>query len=532
MKRNTEDKRIKKSRKKLLVLGLALGLAFGGQSAMGVLADEAAGEITVTLGQSTLWETLNWMATTSTPTDYVQEEIFDMLFITNTDGTFDPRLADSWEVDGKDVIFYLNENALWHDGEPVTAEDVVYTFQLLSSSETTWLRQSTAAYFEGTDDDGVELSEDSIAAEALDEHTVKLTLKQEADPTRILSGYLRDVKILPKHLLAEIPDAEVADADFWSQPVGSGPFRFDGQIDGERIEYVANDDYYLGRPKFDRLVIRFMDSSTLAAALLNGEVDITTDVSMSDLETLQAADNIQIDTITSYQYQDLCINLEDPSFTLNVRRAINAAINKQALVDQLYKGYGEAAKSILPSTHPYYDENITEDTYDPEYAKELLEEEGWDTSRVLELTVPQGNQARERSAILIQQDLQAVGIQTQILSLDFATALQNMRDNEYDLLLMGSAGKVDPEDGGVSYFSHTTDEKFEELWDKQTAGLNFEERKPYLDEYQEYYVEQVPLVVLYFPDRICYYNTRLSNIPVQSTDFWINKLSWTWDVES
>jgi peptide/nickel transport system substrate-binding protein len=274
-----------------------------------------------------------------------------------------------------------------------------------------------------------------------------------------------------------------------------------------------------------------MDSATLAAALLNGEVDITADVSISDLETLQADDNIQIDTITSYQYQDLCMNLEDPVFTLNVRKAINAAINKQALVDQLYKGYGEAAKTILPSSHPYYDENITEDSYDPELAKELLEEEGWDESRVLELTVPQGNQARERSAILIQQDLAAVGIQTEIVSMDFATALQNMRDNNYDLLLMGSAGKIDPEDGGVSYFFHTTDEKFTELWDLQTAGLSFEERKPYLDEFQEYYVEQVPGIVLYFPDRICYYNKRLSNIPVTTTDFWINKLSWTWEVE-
>jgi peptide/nickel transport system substrate-binding protein len=518
----------KKKWKRAIALITAAMMAASYGSAATVSAEEKTEKV-VTFAQSTLWETLNWLQTTSTPTDYVIEEIFDMLFITNTDGTFDPRLADSWEIDGKEVTFHLNENAKWHDGEPVTADDVVYTFQLETSADTSWLRR--ANFLEGTDDDGIETSEDSVAVKAVDEHTVVLTLKQEADPTRVLSSYLRDTKILPKHLLGDIADADVANADFWDHPIGSGPFKFDSQIDGERIEYVANDDYYLGRPNFDRLVIRFMDSATLAAALLNGEVDITADVSISDLETLQADDNIQIDTITSYQYQDLCINLEDPVFTLNVRKAINAAINKQALVDQLYKGYGEAAKTILPSSHPYYDENITEDSYDPELAKELLEEEGWDESRVLELTVPQGNQARERSAILIQQDLAAVGIQTEIVSMDFATALQNMRDNNYDLLLMGSAGKIDPEDGGVSYFFHTTDEKFTELWDLQTAGLSFEERKPYLDEFQEYYVEQVPGIVLYFPDRICYYNKRLSNIPVTTTDFWINKLSWTWEVE-
>lgn len=522
---------MRKYRKKAAAIAAAAAVLASSLAASLPAQVYAADEKVVTFAQSTLWETLNWMATTSTPTDYVQEEIFDMLFITNTDGTFEPRLADSWDFDGADVTFHLNENAKWHDGEPVTADDVVYTFQLLSSPDTNWLRQSTAAYFEGTDDNGVELSENSIAVKADDEHTVTLTLKQQTDPVRVLSTYLRDVKILPKHLLEDIPDDEVDNADFWDHPIGSGPFKFDSQIDGERIEYVANDDYYLGRPKFDRLVIRFMDASTLAAALLNGEVDITADVSMSDLETVQAAENINVVSVGSYQYQDLCLNLEDPVFTLNVRRAINAAIDKQGLVDNLYKGYGEAAKTILPSTHPYYDENITEDTYDPELAKELLDEEGWDGSRVFELTVPQGNQARERSAILIQQDLQKVGIQTEIVSYDFATALQNMRDNNYDLLLMGSAGKIDPEDGGVSYFFHTPDPKFQELWDKQTAGLSFEERKPYLDEFQEYYVEQVPGVVLYFPDRIIYYNDRLSNIPVDDgTDFWINKLSWTWDV--
>lgn len=489
-------------------------------------------EKTVTLGQSTLWETFNWMNTTSTPTDYVIEEIFDMLYITNTDGTFEPRLAKSWEINEKDVIFHLNENAKWHDGEPVTAEDVVYTFQLLSTSEKSWLRQSTAQYIEGTDDNGVELSADSIAVTAEDDYTVKITLKQPADPVRIFSTYFRDVKILPKHLLADIPDADIDGADFWNHPIGSGPFKFVAQIDGERVEYEANKDYYLGAPDFDHFVIRFINSATLAAALMNGEVDITADASFSDLEILQQDSNIVIESVKSYQYQDMCINLLDPAFTVNVRRAINAAINKQAIVDNLYKGYGEAATTFLPSTHPYFDQDLSKSSYDPELAKQLLEEEGWDSSRVLELTVPQGNQARERSALLIQQDLAAVGIKVEIKSLDFATALQNMRDNNYDLLLMGAAGTVDPGDGGVSYFFHTylIDPHYDELWEEQTTKLTFEERKPVLDEFAEYVDDQVPGIFLYYPDRILYYSNRLSNVPVSSTDFWINKQSWKWKV--
>lgn len=491
------------------------------------------GEKTVTFGTSTLWETFNYLDTTSTPTDGVIEEFFDRLVVINTDGTFDPRLAKSWDIDGTDITFHLDENAKWHDGEPVTAEDVVYTFRLQSSPDVQWLRQSNVKYLEGTDDNGKETGEDSIGVTAVDEHTVKLQLKQPADETRIFSTILRDVFVLPSHLLKDIPDADIKDAPFWSSPVGSGPFIFNSQIDGERVEGDANPDYFLGRPNFDHIVIRFMDASTLAAALLNGEVDITSDVSISDLDTLKANPDITVESKKSFHYQDLCLNLKDDAFSdKNVRIAFDKAINKQAIIDNLYKGFGEPAKTILSSSHPYFNQSVLGNAYDPDAAKKLLEDAGFDFTRTYELTVPKGNQARERSAILIQQDLKAVGVDVSIVTYDFATALQNMRDNKYDLLLMGSAGRVDPEDGGVSYFSHTEDPKFKELWDKQASGTSFEERKSYLDEYQQYFVEEVPIVVLYFPDRFVFFRNRLSNVPfTDKTDFYINKKSWEWEVK-
>lgn len=495
--------------------------------------EASSGDKTVTFGTSTLWETFNFLNTTSTPTDWVIEEIFDRLVVINTDGSFDPRLAESWDIDGTEITFHLDEDAIWHDGEPVTAEDVVYTFQLQSSGDVEWLRQSDVKYIDGTDDNGKETAEDSIAVNAVDDHTVKLTLKQPADETRIFSTILRDEFVLPAHILKDIPDSEIKDADFWSAPIGSGPFKFVSQIDGERVEGEANDDYFLGRPKFDHLVIRFMDASTLAAALLNGEVDITSDVSISDLETLKDDVGITVESKKSFQYQDLCLNLKDQAFEdSRVRIAFDKAIDKQAIIDNLYKGYGEPARTILPSTHPYYNQSVEGNAYDPDSAQKLLTEAGFDFDRTYELTVPKGNQARERSAILIQQNLEAIGVHVSIVTYDFATALQNMRDNKYDLLLMGSAGRVDPEDGGVSYFSHTEDPKFKELWDKQASGTTFEERKAYLDEFQQYFTEEVPIVVLYFPDRLVFFRNRLSGVPItDQTDFWINKKSWEWNVE-
>lgn len=501
-------------------------------AASAVQSTESDEEVVVTYAQSTLWETYNFLATTSTPTLVVIEQVFDRLLVINRDGSYSERLADSWSVDGKKVVFHINENAYWHDGEPVTAEDVVYTYQLKTNKEPGWLSGSSV-YIEGTDDEGYELSENSVAVVALDDKTVEVTLKQERDPSVVLSAL--NTFVLPKHLLSQYTDTEVASADFWKAPIGSGPFKYDSEIDGERVEFVKNENYYLGAPNIDRLVVRFMAASTLAAGLLNGEVDVTSDVSLSDIDLLQSSDNVTVESVTSTQYQTLVINLENDVFTANVRNAINAAINKQALVDELLKGYGEAAVTFFPSFNPYFNEAFADtSTYDPELAKQLLEEENWDSSIVYNLTVPKGNEARERSALLIQQDLAAVGIQTEIVTYDFATALQNMRDNKYDLLLMGAAGGLEPSlsIGSISYFSHTTDEKFAELTSRGAAGLSFEERKPVYDEYQNYFVEQTPLVFLYFSDRIVSYNNRVKNLPITSADFWNNMLAWTWEIEN
>lgn len=498
-------------------------------------AEESNADKVVTIAVSTVWDTLNPLAHTSTNTDEVQEMIYDRLIIVNGDGTYEPRLASSWEAnETQDIItIHLNENATWHDGVPVTAEDVVYTFQLTSNQECNWLRKSNTAYYLGTDDDGGELSEDSIEIYALDDHTVELHLKQPVDLMAFFERYIRDVFILPSHLLKDTPDEEIATSDFWDHPIGSGPFVFDSQVDGERIELIANTNYYLGAPKFGRLVFRLMDSATITAGLLNGEVDLSTALLATDIATVEATGNIVVDPLPSFQYQTLVINLEDSLFTKEVRQAIGAAINKQAIVDSIYLGYAEALKAVYPSSHPYYNENLVESTYDPERAKQLLEEAGWDYDTVLELQVSTGNESRLQTALLIQQDLEAVGIKTEIVTYDFATVLQNMRDNKYQLLCMGSAGSIDPTEGtgSLTYFSHTTDEYLLGLIDAGAAGITFEERKPYYDEIQEIIVEDVPVIFMYSLDNILVYNNRLSNVTTENGDFKINKQPWLWEVE-
>ena len=252
--------------------------AAGGSAETSAAAAEGStgGEKVITMAQTGDWDTFMPMNTTNAGADNVIELMFDRLMVINTDGTFGPRLAESWETnEAQDKITYhLNENAKWQDGEPVTAEDVVYSAQVASSSEFNYLRRIRMQYFAGTDETGCETGTDSIEVKALDDHTVEFTLKTPMDPAIIYALVNRDFFIMPKHLLGDISDTDLVNDAFWQKPVGSGPCIFDSMESGVSIEFKANKDYYLGAPDFDRLVFKKVQSSNLLSGLMSGDIDV------------------------------------------------------------------------------------------------------------------------------------------------------------------------------------------------------------------------------------------------------------------
>ncbi|WP_343209705.1 peptide ABC transporter substrate-binding protein [Anaerolentibacter hominis] len=503
----------------------------------------SGGEKVVTMAMTSDWDTLMPMNTTSSHADIVNENMFDRLIVINRDGTFEPRLAESWDInDASDKITYhLNPNAKWHDGEPVTAADVVFTCQLASDPEANLARKTRMLNYAGTDETGTELSENSIAVKAIDEHTVEFTLKQPMDPLPIFALMDRDTFILPEHLLKDIPMSEIKTADFWQHPVGSGPMIFDSKVDGERIEFKVNKDYHLGAPNFDRFIIRKMPASNLMAGLMSGEIDLVAggasgNIPLADWEAVQAMDNVSSESLSSFGYQYLVCNTTKDYLPKEIRQAINLAINRDVIINQLMKGEGVAACSPLPPDHLYYDENLKVE-YDPEKAAQMVKDAGWDESRTLQFLVPIGNEVREKSAPLIQQDLAKIGIKTQIVTQDFPTHLDAARDGKFDLCLMGSAGSIDPDEstgnlkvGALNNFSQTTDKTYSEYSAKGREGLNFEERKPWYDKYNEYIYDQCGFIWLYFQNNLFAYSNRMSGIPSQTTDFEINKQPWKWQV--
>ena len=518
--------------------------AAGGSAETGAAAETGStgGEKVITMAQTGDWDTFMPMNTTNAGADNVIELMFDRLMVINTDGTFGPRLAESWETnEAQDKITYhLNENAKWQDGEPVTAEDVVYSAQVASSSEYNYLRRIRMQYFAGTDETGCETGTDSIEVAALDDHTVEFTLKTPMDPAIIYALVNRDFFIMPKHLLDSISDADLVNDAFWQKPIGSGPCIFDSMESGVSIEFKANKDYYLGAPDFDRLVFKKVQSTNLLSGLMSGDIDVLSANSQIPLADWEAAKNTQgivTKSIPTFAYQYMAMNTARDYLTEDVRHAISLAINRQVIVDQLLQGEARIAIGPLAEDHPYFDEKLLPIEYDPEKAKSMLEAAGWDSNRELQVLVSTGNEVREKSAILIQQDLQKIGIKTKIQTLDFPTLLTNARNGDYDLCFIGSSGSVDPSEsvpnvtaGYMNNFAQLSDPTLGQIGESGAKEITFEARKKIYDQYQEELFKQMPMAFLYHTNDLFAYNEKLENVREGAIDYNINKNVWEWKV--
>lgn len=474
--------------------------------------------------------------------DIVYDMICDHLVYVTFDGKFEPRLAESWDVsdDYKSITFHLNKNVKWHDGKPFTADDVVFTCQIVTNPEVVSNRRAYFSALEGTDDSGVALVANKIGVEALDDYTVVYRFKRPMDPSAFFSGDNRKHYFLPKHLLENVAPAQFHQSDFFKHPVGTGAFKFESMIPGDRVELVANKDYFLGAPNFDKLVMRTVQASNLVPGLMNGEIDILAgmglaNIPLEDWELAQDIEGVKAVSLPNYGYQLMVVNnqreyLNNPK----VRLAMSKAINRQAIVYQLAKGEGEIMYGPMVSSHPYFNEEIRKDPYDPEAAKALLKEAGWDFNREILLMVPTGNKVREYSGPMIQQDLQAIGLKVKIQSSDLTSIIAMLKDDKCDFGLVGSSGSVDPDESRPNYiidggqnWGRVSDPKYAELAVKGLTLTSFEERKKVYDEYQKLIAEECPMIYLYSTNSLVAYRDFFDYVPM--IDFALqNQKAYAW----
>jgi peptide/nickel transport system substrate-binding protein len=348
--------------------------------------------------------------------------VFLELATANERGELEGRLAESWEhpPDSREWTIHLRTDVRWHDGVPVTAHDIKFTVDLFKHPDV----------IASTFNTGFSQIE---SAEVLDDSTFIMTYKPGSIwHTYWYPGYWH--VFYPKHLLEDLDPGKISEWEYWRHPVGNGPFRFVRSVPKTMMELEANPDFYLGKPKIDRVVLKFAPASI--TELLAGNVDAMNIENQIVVQTLRGDPRFKIyyeswDDISSML--SLIYNHRNPLFQdSRVRRAMAHAIDRHELQKALNM-WEELPVVDVPFTEPQYwkGELPAPLPYDPGLARRLLEEAGWrdengDGVRECDgeelrfpMIVAEGNQP---VAVYVQHKLSEVGIEVEIVTLESSAA--------------------------------------------------------------------------------------------------------------
>lgn len=512
----------------LLLAGvMALGLTACGASNAGAAADEtgsaavstesassdtaASGEKIINVGVTNTIGSINPLLLNGGEINkYATGLMFLPLMELDADLNFEGMLADSITTeDNKNFIVHIDDAATWSDGTPVTADDVVYTALRLASPV---IGNTAMMYyvFEGVGDDGfVEEGAESIdGIQKVDDKTVQFTTKEEMPITTFENSYARYLLTLPKHVIEQYSEEELSTADWFNHPdVVSGPFIVtDFDVD-HYISYEANKDYWKGAPKIDKLNIKIVDGSQLYAGLQSGEIDITqqtmSDIPQEDYESVEALDNVDVVYGSPVTNQSVFIQIKNVP-DVKVRQAMLYAIDRQQILEELLNGHGEIVDGFLSSASPFYDDSLTPVSYDPEKAKALLEEAGWDGSQTIRFYVNSGDSTFVNAASIIAAEWAAVGIKAEIQTVDFATLMSVAGTEDYDVLAVQyTYAPVDPYPdvawllGGEGSWTGYSDDTLNEALTKSQLTSDPEETKELFSVVDKKVQEDVPMFSAY-----------------------------------
>lgn len=512
----------------LLLAGvMALGLTACGASNAGAAADETgsaavstesassdtatSGEKIINVGVTNTIGSLNPLLLNGGEINkYATGLMFLPLMELDADLNFEGMLADSITTeDNKNFIVHIDDAATWSDGTPVTADDVVYTALRLASPV---IGNTAMMYyvFEGVGDDGfVEEGAESIdGIQKVDDKTVQFTTKEEMPITTFENSYARYLLTLPKHVIEQYSEEELSTADWFNHPdVVSGPFIVtDFDVD-HYISYEANKDYWKGAPKIDKLNIKIVDGSQLYAGLQSGEIDITqqtmSDIPQEDYESVEALDNVEVVYGSPVTNQSVFIQTKNVP-DVKVRQAMLYAIDRQQILEELLNGHGEIVDGFLSSASPFYDDSLTPISYDPEKAKALLEEAGWDGSQTIRFYVNSGDSTFVNAASIIAAEWAAVGIKAEIQTVDFATLMSVAGTEDYDVLAVQyTYAPVDPYPdvawllGGEGSWTGYSNDTLNEALTKSQLTSDPEETKELFSVVDKKVQEDVPMFSAY-----------------------------------
>ncbi len=444
-------------------------------------------------------------------------------------------LAERWEVseDGLEITFHLRKNVRWHDGYPFTSEDVLFTYQKLIDPK---VPTPYSGDFERVKD-----------VEIVDSHTVKVTYKEPFSPGLASWG----MAVMPKHLLE---NEDLTNTPFSRNPIGTGPYRFKEWKTAQYVELEVNPDYFEGRPYIDGYLDRVIpDQSTLFLELRVEGVD---SLNLTPLQYQRQTgspffkETYQRFRYPSFSYAYIGYNLADPRFKdLRVRKALTMGLNRQAIIDGILFGLGRESTGPFVPTSWAYNPKVSPLPYDPDEAKRLLAEAGWEDhdgdgwldkeGERFEFTLitNQGNEQRKMIAELAQRQWEKLGIRVKIWIIEWTAFISQFIDQKkFEAFILGWGLGRDPDLYDIWHSSKTRagefnfiqyhNEAVDQLIEEGRRTFDQEKRKAIYHRLHWMIYEDQPCTFLYVPDALPIFHARFKGIELAPLGVGHNFIKW------
>lgn len=460
------------------------------------------------------------------------DPIFASLVSVDEKGNPIADLAENWEISSDNLVYtyHLKKDLKFSDGSPLTADDVAFTLTLLDDPAYSGYTDISQAAIKGADAYKNGSSESIEGIKIIDPLTIEITT-EKVNP---LSLTLLGGQVLSKAYYGK--DYKKGNLDYlkelYSKPLGSGPYKLDKYITGQEIRYVANENYYGGKPKIENLIFKVTSKDTSLQLFQKGETDydgFTTDQDTIDqLKGLGFA-NVRIRTVPDYGL--IYLNNQKPYLKdKSVRQALIYGLDRQKIIDIKYNGYGEVANvPTAPKIWSYSEDGVNKYEFNPEKAKELLDEAGWKigsdgirekdgeklklsylTSKNTDQTIP-----------VAKEDYKEIGIDFQPEVMDANTMFGKLNSGDYDLVNVRTSGLVDPNDSVLEFSSQAapgqnvsgySNQEVDKLIKEGVSTVDTDKRK---ETYKKLYQElsnDPPVILLDYRKSVSAWNSRIKGI--------------------
>ncbi|WP_332646682.1 ABC transporter substrate-binding protein [Lysinibacillus sp. 54212] len=445
----------------------------------------------------------------------VQQALYSPLYYTDS-GNIVPALAQSLEPSDDNLTYTLKlkEGLTWHDGQPLTAADVVFTVNaILDEKNATWTRSN---YIVG---------DKPVVTEAKDDTTVTFTL---AAVSPAFEAVIHNIYPIPKHIYEN--EGNLSESELNAKPVGSGPFKFVEYATSQYIKLQRFDNYFGGKPYLDELVFQvFKDDNAANLALQSGAIHMKS-IKPFDLEKVKGFGSVETVIYPENRMTYLSFNMNVPELdNVKFRQALSYTLDREELITVAYgsKEFAQPASSIFTPDVLYQTTDVETYPQDLEKAKKLLEESGVDTSRSFNIIYNNSNKAFEGMALYVQQQFKKIGVNVELDGGDPSYVYPTVDDRtstKYDLYLDGYIMRAEPDAYKLLYkgdepynYSNYHNDTVDALWVKAAVTPNGTEREQLYKEIQETYANDAVAYPVSYDSSILAIDKRYGGIKEAQT---------------